>query len=178
MPYHEQDMTAGVTPEQGRIITDIRQYCEDARNIRLEPSRYDRDRRNYYALSMVLFALSNRLIDLGREALYAKGYAGPDEEVRNKAIFKRLSDYQVIDPSTRQELIRLVDFRNRCSHHYHEVTREELLEIRDTIPQYEQYVNDITEELNKNTILSKKQMILVAGIIIGILILVSVFILG
>lgn len=178
MPNIISRMGAGLTPEQNRIITDIRQYCEDARSIRLQPSRSDRDRRNFYALSMVLFALSNRLIDLGRETVYSKGYAGPEEELKNKVIFKRLADYQVIGPATRQDLIRLVDFRNRCSHHFHEVTREELMEISDCLPRYEKYVSDIQEELMKTRILSKKEMILVAGLIIGCLIIVIFFFFG
>jgi uncharacterized protein YutE (UPF0331/DUF86 family) len=166
MPNNLPDMGTGLTPEQNRIIADIRQYLEDAGSIRLQPSRHDRDRRNFYALSMVLFALSNRLIDLGRETVYSKGYAGPEEELKNKVIFKRLADYQVIDPAARQDLIRLVDFRNRCSHHFHEVTREELMEISDSFPTYEKFVADLHEELTRTSRFSKKRMILVAGIIL------------
>ena len=159
-------MGSGLTPEQNKIFSDINQYLEDARSINLQPSRYDRDRRNYYALSMVLFALSNRLIDLGREAVYSRGYAGPEEEIKNKVIFKRLSDYSVIDPATRQDLLNLVDFRNRCSHHFHEVTKEELKKICESLPRYEKFVGEIREELTRTSLVTRKQMILAAGIIL------------
>lgn len=159
-------MGTGLTPEQNRIISDIGQYCEDARNISLQSSRRDRDRRNYYALSMVLFALSNRLIDLGRETVYFRGYAGPEEEVRNKVIFKRLSDYNIIDSGMRQDLIHLVDFRNQCSHHFHEVTKDDLTMVFDSLPRYEEYVIKMRDELTKTRLMTRRQMILVAGIVI------------
>ena len=159
-------MNGGLSPEQNKIFSDISQYLNDARNISLEPTRYDRDRRNFYALSMVLFALANRLIDLGRETIYARGYSGPEEEVRNKVIFKRLSDYDVIDPATRQELIRLVDFRNQCSHHFHEVTKEDLKEILKSFPRYESYVQMMQTELTMTNMITRRQMVLGIGIIL------------
>ena len=159
-------MGAGLSPEQNKIIADIRQYITDAGAIRLQPSRYDRDRRNFYALSMVLFALANRLIDLGREAVYSRGYAGPDEELKNKVVFRRLADHRIIDPATRQDLLRMVDFRNRCSHHFHELTKEELMEISDALPRYEVFVADMTRELERTAPVTKRQLILAAGIVL------------
>lgn len=166
MPTVLPTMGTRLTPEQNRIVSDIRQYLEDARNISLDPSRHDRDRRNYYALSMVLFALSNRLIDLGRETVFFRGYAGPEEEIKNKVIFKRLCDHRVIDPATRQDLMRLVDFRNRCSHHFHEVTKEELLQISESLPGYEKFTQAMREELLRTCLITKQQVILAAGIIL------------
>ena len=127
---------------------------------------------------MVLFALSNRLIDLGRETVYFRGYAGPEEEIRNKAIFKRLSDYNVIDPATRQDLILLVNFRNQCSHHFHEITKEDLRGVMDSLPRYESYALLMREELNRTNLITRKQMVLVAGIVLLVCILVVVFLFG
>jgi uncharacterized protein YutE (UPF0331/DUF86 family) len=171
-------MSNGLSQEQGKIISDINQYLEDTKSISLQQTRQDRDRRNFYALSMVLFALANRLIDLGRETVYSRGYAGPEEEIRNKAIFKRLSDYDVIDPATRQDLIMLVNFRNQCSHHFHEVTKQDLNEIVESLPRYEAYVTLIRNELNRTGIITRKQMILVTGILLLVFILVIIFLLG
>lgn len=171
-------MRSGLTPEQNKILSDIGQYLEDAKSIGLQSARYDRDRRNFYALSMVLFALANRLIDLGRETIYVRGYAGPEEEIKNKVIFKRLSDYEVIDPATRQLLIRLVDFRNQCSHHFHEISKEDLKEILDSLSYYESYVRMMREELTRTSVITRRHMILAVGIIllvcvIGVLFLLS-----
>jgi uncharacterized protein YutE (UPF0331/DUF86 family) len=175
MPNLIPTMGADLTPEQNRIVSDISQYLKDARSISLEPSRYDRDRRNYYALSMVLFALSNRLIDLGRETVYFRGYAGPEEEIKNKVIFKRLSDYNVIDPASRQDLIRLVDFRNRCSHHFHEVTKEELIQIRESLPGYEAFTRTMEEELLRTGLISKRQMVYIAGFVLFLILIILLF---
>lgn len=167
-------MGGSLSPEQNRILSDIRQYMEDAQSISLTPSRFDKDQRNFYALSMVLFALANRLIDLGRETAYSRGYAGPEEELKNKVIFKRLSDYGIIDPALRQDLIRLVDFRNRCSHHFHEVSKEDIRYTLDSFPRYEIFIHTMAEELAHKGELTKKQKILITGIILGILIILLV----
>ncbi|PWR69929.1 HepT-like ribonuclease domain-containing protein [Methanospirillum lacunae] len=172
------DMDNGLTPEQGKIISDIYQYLGDAKSISLQQTRQDRDHRNFYALSMVLFALANRLIDLGRETVYYRGYASPEEEIRNKVIFKRLSDYDVIDPATRQDLLMLVNFRNQCSHHFHEVTKEDLNEIIESLPRYEAYVTVIRNELNRTGMITRKQMILATGLILLVCIFVVIFLLG
>lgn len=164
-----------LTPEQNRILSDIRQYVEDAKSISLNFSRYDKDKRNFYALSMVLFALSNRLIDLGRETIYSRGYAAPEEELKNKVIFKRLSDYEVIDPATRQDMMRLVDFRNQCSHHFHEVTKKDILETMGCFPRYERFVQIMCEELTRTARITKRQMILIAGIILLVVLILFVF---
>ena len=168
-------MGTGLTPEQNRIVSDINKYLEDARNISLEPSRYDKDRRNFYALSMALFALSNRLIDLGRETVYFRGYAGPEEEIKNKVIFKRLSDHQVIDSVARQDLMRLVDFRNRCSHHFHEVTKEDLIQVSESLPRYEMFTQAMRAELLRTSRITRRQMILAAGIILLISVIAFIF---
>ncbi|HWQ67448.1 MAG TPA: HepT-like ribonuclease domain-containing protein [Methanospirillum sp.] len=167
-------MGSGLTPEQNRIFSDIRQYLEDARSITLTPSRYDRDRRNFYALAMVLFALANRLIDLGGETVYSRGYAAPDEDLKNKVIFKRLSDHQVIDLATRQDLIHLVDFRNRCSHHFHEVSKEDLIMVMDALPRYESFVITMREELSRTSIISRRQAMIIAGIILLVCVILLV----
>jgi uncharacterized protein YutE (UPF0331/DUF86 family) len=173
-----RDMNIHLTPEQRKIISDIYQYLEDAHSISLGQTHYDRDHRNFYALSMVLFALSNRLIDLGREAVYTRGYADTEEEIRNKAVFKRLSDYNVIDPATRQDLIMLVNFRNQCSHHFHEVTKEDLKDVMTSLPRYEAYVLLMREELNRKSLITRKQMILATGIVLLVCIFVLVFLFG
>jgi uncharacterized protein YutE (UPF0331/DUF86 family) len=168
-------MGSDFTLEQNRILTDIRKYLEDVKSISKTPSRMDKDQRNFYARSMVLFALSNRLIDLGRETVYSRGYAGPEEELKNKVIFKRLSDYGVISLAIRQDMIHLVDFRNQCSHHFHEVTKEDIQGIIESLPRYELFVQNMCEELGRVNLITKRQMILLAGIILLILVITLIF---
>jgi hypothetical protein len=55
------------------ILSDIRQYLEDADRIFKRRERFDQDRRDFYARAMVLFALSNRIIDLAREVSLIPG---------------------------------------------------------------------------------------------------------
>jgi uncharacterized protein YutE (UPF0331/DUF86 family) len=112
-----------------KILNDIERYLTDAQSIGYKSIRNDRDRRNYYAIVMVLFVLINRIIDLGREVLYARGYALPDEELKNKVVFKKLYDHGKNDWQMREDLVCLVNFRNKCSHHFHEIDPDEVKEI-------------------------------------------------
>jgi uncharacterized protein YutE (UPF0331/DUF86 family) len=169
-------MGHGCNPEQELMLSDISRYFEDAKGIPLDTTRRDRDKRNFYAVSMVLFALSNRLIDLGKEVVYSRGYAGPEEELKNKVIFKRLADHHVIDSSLKLELIRLVDFRNRCSHHYHEVTKEDLIRLIGSFPRYEVFVDLMREELFRTNQIPLQRIALVAGIVLLIVLAFLIFI--
>jgi uncharacterized protein YutE (UPF0331/DUF86 family) len=158
------------------IIRDIRQYFEDANQIFSRKRRYDNDRRDFYARSMVIFAISNRIIDLAREVTSISGYSYPEEKIRNKVFFKRLNDRQVIDFNMRQEMIDLVNFRNRISHHFFEITDDELDKHYKKFPHYKEFVLLMEHEIERKT--TEKRILMglgVAAIILGILTLVWYF---
>lgn len=164
-------MGTGLPPEQNRIFSDISHYLDDTKSISEQSIHHDRDNRNFYALSMVLFALSNRLIDLAREVVYCRGYAKPEEQLKNKVLFKRLSDYNIIDSSLKQELIRLVDFRNLCSHHFQEVTKNDLIWVMESLPQYEIFVIQMREELFRKNQITAKKILLAAGVVVLVILI-------
>jgi len=158
------------------IIHDIRQYFEDANQIFNRKRRYDNDRRDFYARSMVIFAISNRIIDLAREVTSICGYSKPGEQIRNKVFFKRFNDHQVIDLKMRQEMINLVNFRNRISHHFFEITNDELEEVYTRFPTYLEFVQIMEHEIERKS--TEKRLLAgigVAALISGILILVWYF---
>ncbi|WP_214035994.1 HepT-like ribonuclease domain-containing protein [Methanospirillum sp.] len=144
------------------MLRDIRHYLEDAKSIFRRKEKLDQDRRDLYARAMVLFALINRLSDLAREVSHVRGYIRSDEQVKNKVFFKRLHDYGVISWEMRQQMIDSVNFRNRISHHFYEVTRDEIEKAYGMLPVYNEFILIMEQELALSE-REKKNMIILAG---------------
>ena len=157
------------------ICCDIRRYLEDADSIFRRKERFDQDRRDYYARAMVLFALSNRLIDLARAVCLERRYVADDEAVKNKVLFKRLNDYSVITWDMRQEMISLVTFRNRVSHHFYELSRDEVEMVYDSIPVYQEFVSLMEQEYTRIGYVRKRNVILGAVLVALVLFLLWYF---
>lgn len=164
---------SGASPsdECREILTDIRQYLADANRIFDRKGKIDQDGRDFYARSMVLFALSNRLIDLAREVIYIRGYAAPDEKLKNKVFIKRLHDHGVISSDLRTEMVLLVNFRNKVSHHFYDITRDDLVHVYNSFPQYLEFIRIMEDQLAAKEIYQKKVLV-AAGVLLLLLIMV------
>lgn len=158
------------SPACQSMLCDIRQYLEDAERIFRRKERFDQDRRDFYARTMVLFALINRLSDLAGEVSRVRGYIGPEEQVRNKVFFKRLHDYGVISWEMRQQMIESVNFRNRVSHHFNEITKDEVEKTYEMIPVYTEFVLILEKELTRSY-QGKKSQVIFAGTALVLLVL-------
>jgi len=153
------------------ILCDIRHYQEDAESIFRRKERFDQDRRDYYARTMVLFVLTNRLLDLAREVSLIRGYISSEEQVKNKVFFKRLHDHGVISWEIRQQMIDLVNFRNQVSHHFYEVTRDDIEKVWQMMPVCSEFVKIMEQELVRRD-QEKKNMVILAGTALVLLVLV------
>jgi len=70
-----------------RIISDIEKYLRDLEELDIKEARDLADKRNFYAISMVLFSILNRTIDLGEELVMANNLGMPSTY---REIFKLL----------------------------------------------------------------------------------------
>lgn len=156
------------------ILCDIRHYQEDAESIFRRKERFDQDRRDYYARTMVLFALTNRLMDLAREVSLIRGYISSEEQVKNKVFFKRLHDHGIISWEMRQQMIDLVNFRNQVSHHFHDVTRDDVEKVWQMVPVCSEFVSIMEQELLCRD-QEKKNLVILAGTALILLVLVLVW---
>lgn len=156
------------------ILTDIRHYLDDANRIFNRKEKLDQDGRDFYARSMVLFALSNRLIDLAREVIYIRGYAAPDEKLKNKVFMKRLHDKRVISSDLRTEMVLLVNFRNKVSHHFYDITRDDLITVYNSFPQYLEFIGIMEDQLSGRDIYQKKVLV-IAGVLILLFVLLCIW---
>jgi len=112
-----------------QICDDIGRFLNEAGQIYAisSPKGVAKDNRDWYARCMVTFALINRTLDLGFFVLEIYRYTDPDGPVRYKAMIKRLCDHHLIDNTTRDGMIALIEQRNRISHHFHEIGPGELV---------------------------------------------------
>nr|QNO43691.1 hypothetical protein FICJDHNH_00031 [Methanosarcinales archaeon ANME-2c ERB4]QNO43954.1 hypothetical protein AECFJODE_00007 [Methanosarcinales archaeon ANME-2c ERB4]QNO50652.1 hypothetical protein BCJHFGCD_00006 [Methanosarcinales archaeon ANME-2c ERB4] len=61
-----------------KIISDIYRYLDYLERIEIKDPRDLDDIRNFYAVSMILFTLINRVIDLGDEIVTSRNLGVPD----------------------------------------------------------------------------------------------------
>lgn len=156
------------------ILRDISQYLDDADRIFSRRERFDQDRRDFYARTMVLFALSNRVIDLAREVAFLNRYASSDENLKNKVYFKRMHDNGLISWEMRQEMISLVNFRNTVSHHFYEITRQDIEKMYTSLPTCREFIMVMEQELTRNRYGKRRDMI-IAGTAILILVVLLIW---
>lgn len=110
----------------GLICSDIRRYLKDLEEIPIVQASDLDDKRTFYAVSMVLFSLLNRILDLGSEMTIAHDMGIPQNY---REIFILLENNGIIDEDLAKEMGRLVTYRNLLSHEYQGITREQVFEL-------------------------------------------------
>ena len=128
----------------GKIISDIEKYLRDLEELKIEEIEDLEDKRNFYALSMALFSVLNRKIDLGSEIVMANNLGIPSTY---RDIFKLLSKNGFIDKVLEKELSRLVFYRNLLSHEYYDLTERDIFDVLRRIGVIKQFVEKIKELL-------------------------------
>jgi len=99
-----------------KIMSDIEKYLSDLKDRNIRSLEDLKDIEKYYATSMILFSLLNRVIDLGQEIVIGKKFGMPSSY---KEIFRILFERKIIDKSTFENMEKFVDLRNILSHEYY-----------------------------------------------------------
>ena len=104
------------------------------------------DRKDFYAISMVLFSILNRAIDLGDEIVMANNLGMPSTY---KEIFRLLTRNEYIGKDMGEELSNLVFYRNLLSHEYYDLTEEDVFVVFKKISIVKKFVERIKEVLKE-----------------------------
>lgn len=131
-----------------KIVSDINKYFRDLEELKIEKMADIEDKRNFYALSMVLFSILNRTIDLGNEIVMANNLGMPSTY---KDIFRLLAKNGFIEQELEKRLSNLVFYRNLLSHEYYELTEEDVFDIFKRINIVKQFL-----EKSKDTVKEEK----------------------
>lgn len=131
----------------GRIIGDIEKYFRDLEELKIEKVEDLKDKRNFYSISMVLFSILNRAIDLGSEIVAANNLGMPSTY---KDIFRLLAKNEFIDKTLERELSHLVFYRNLLSHEYYELTENDVFDIFKRVKIIKKFVEKAKDIVNLN----------------------------
>jgi uncharacterized protein YutE (UPF0331/DUF86 family) len=131
-----------------KIISDIERYFRDLELEGLNIKNVEdlEDRKDFYAISMVLFSILNRAIDLGDEIVMANNLGMPSTY---KEIFRLLTRNEYIGKDMGEKLSNLVFYRNLLSHEYYDLTEEDVLEVFKKINIVKKFVERIKEVIKE-----------------------------
>jgi len=127
-----------------KIISDIYRYLDDLERIEIKDLRDLDDIRNFYAVSMLLFTLVNRAIDLGDEIVTSRNLGVPGTY---REIFTLLERGKVIDKELASDLSNLVYRRNILAHEYYNLTEEDVFGIYRRTPVIRKFVERVKENI-------------------------------
>ena len=133
----------------GKIISDIERYFRDLEGLNIKKVEDLEDRKDFYAISMVLFSILNRAIDLGDEIVMANNLGMPSTY---KEIFRLLTRNEYIGKDIGEELSNLVFYRNLLSHEYYDLTEDDVFEVFKRIDIVKKFVGRIKDILREGSL--------------------------
>jgi uncharacterized protein YutE (UPF0331/DUF86 family) len=128
----------------GMIFSDIGRYLKDFEELGIHSVQDLDDKRNFYASSMVLFSLLNRVFDLGSEMAIAHNLGIPGTY---RDIFVLLQKNGFIGNDLAHEMIGLVTYRNLLSHEYRGISGEILFDLTGKIARIRQFVGVMQDRI-------------------------------
>ncbi len=119
-----------------KIIDDIEKYFKELRSWDINSERLE-NKQTFYAVSLLIFSIANRYIDLGNEIISAMKLGVPSTY---KDIFYILYQNKIINNLTKEAFFRVLECRNAIAHRYHDVTKSEVLDSAETLPVIERFL--------------------------------------
>ncbi|HGE69995.1 TPA: DUF86 domain-containing protein [Candidatus Poribacteria bacterium] len=127
-----------------KILKDINRFFNDLDKINVKSIDDLMNIEKFYAVSMILFALINRAIDLGDEIVASLDIGMPSKYTD---IFYILRRGGYISSDLTQNLIWLVNARNLLSHKYQDFNEEDVFNIMKKVQSIKEFL-----EIMKNLI--------------------------
>ncbi|CEG11883.1 conserved hypothetical protein [groundwater metagenome] len=112
------------------IIADMEKYFEDMEKLGIRKIEDLDDIKNFYSVSMLLFAILNRAIDLGEEIVLSNNSEVP---ATYKDIFRLLSKNKIIDKYMEKEISNLIFYRNLLAHEYFDIENRDVFDVFERI---------------------------------------------
>lgn len=122
-----------------RIIGDIDMYFKDLDELKVKSVAL-LNKEKYYSLSMIMFAILNRTIDLGEEVIRSYKLGTPSSY---KEIFQILEKNEVITGEMEKKLESLVSMRNVLAHEYFNVTKDTVYDVYTKISMVNIFVKKV-----------------------------------
>jgi len=133
-PYDREQVT--------KIVADIERYTKDLEELGISRRDDLEDRRNLYALSMLLFSIINRTIDLADEVVITNRLGMPSSYGE---IFSLLSRKGFIDHELGEQMAALIFYRNMIAHQYDDLTDDDLYALFERLGTITRFVDRMKE---------------------------------
>lgn len=133
-PYDREQVT--------KIISDIERYTKDLQELGIAGRDDLEDRRTLYALSMLLFTVINRAVDLADEVIIANRLGMPSSY---REIFDILRRRRFVDRDLAEEMAALVLYRNMIAHQYDDLTDDDLFFLYEHLGTVTKFVDRMKE---------------------------------
>lgn len=127
------------------IVEDINIYFEKLRKIAPTKENLNNDEK-FLSTSMASFQILNRMIDLADEIVKIEKIGYP---LQIKDLFTFLEEKNIIDKKLERKLKDLVISRNKFSHRYGNINKEEILLILKELDSVKNFIKVILTHLNK-----------------------------
>ena len=125
-----------------KIISDIERYTKDLQELDIRAREDLEDRRTLYALSMLLFTIINRALDLADEVILTNQLGMPQSY---REIFDTLRRRGFIDRKLADEMARIVFYRNMIAHQYDDLTDDDLWSLHERLGTILSFVDRMKE---------------------------------
>jgi len=109
-----------------KIYSDLDRFFTDLKKINLTKKSDLEDMLKFHAVSMLLFSILNRTIDLGEEIIAFKHLPLPDS---HKSIFEILAKEKIISKEDEEQLKFMVNFRNLIAHQYYAFDEADIFKV-------------------------------------------------
>ncbi len=129
----------------GKIVSDTEKYLAELKGYNLKKEDL-KESKNYNASSMLLFAILNRLIDLGSEIISEENLGAPNTY---RDIMLILAKANIINKQQAEKINKLVSKRNVFAHFYEDISELELFKMIQEIYLVEDFLRTIKKRLNK-----------------------------
>lgn len=121
-----------------RIIIDIERFFSDLENMEVKDAKTLKERSIFYAVSMVMFSIINRAIDLGEEIVSSRKLGFPENY---REIFHLLNNAGIINEKLNNDLSGLVHFRNLAAHKYQNFNENDVYKSYHEIDCVKDFIN-------------------------------------
>lgn len=128
----------------GKIISDINKYLNELKSYNLKKEDLSNS-KNYRASSMLIFAILNKLIDLGGEIISAENLGAPNTY---RDIMPALAKANIINKQQADKVDNLIKKRNIFAHFYEEISETELYKTIKEILEIEDFLKTIKKRIS------------------------------
>lgn len=127
------------------MIKDIERYLSDLSEMSISDEKDLERKEAYYAVSMVVFAVMNRVIDIGNEII--SGSRDIPLPASYGDTFEILAKNRIISEKVSGQMIQLMRFRNIIAHEYYTLSKEEVLKLKKDMPKVKGFLDEIRSHL-------------------------------